>query len=93
MQNLVSYFGTPLAFEVACTADAPAGIGHTVDIAACKGCSQGTAAGSTVSIGVAAGTTAQLLEFEKKQLMQLLRKGVLLLCLHQLPLLLLQQKL
>jgi hypothetical protein len=83
----------PLAFEVVYTADASAGIGHTVDIAACKGCTQGTVAGNTVSIGVAAGTTAQLLEFEKQQLMQLLRKGVLLPCLHQLPLLLLQQKL
>uniref|UniRef100_A0A0A9BXK2 Uncharacterized protein n=1 Tax=Arundo donax TaxID=35708 RepID=A0A0A9BXK2_ARUDO len=52
-----------LAFEVACTVGTPAGTDHTVDIAACKGCIQGTAAGSTVSIGAAAaGTTAQLLK-------------------------------
>jgi hypothetical protein len=59
-----------LALEVACIADTPAGIGYTVDIAACKGWIQGAAAGSIASIGAAAaaaGTTAQLLEFGKQK--------------------------
>lgn len=66
VQILEACFGMALAFEVVCMADTPAGIVHTVDIAGCKGCTQGTAADSTVSIGsavAAAGTTAQLLEF------------------------------
>jgi hypothetical protein len=64
-----------LAFEVVCTADKPVGTDHTVDSAAHKGCIQGTAAGSTVSI--AAGTTAQLL-MRGEQLIHLQRKGALL---------------
>ena len=72
VQIHASCSGTVLAKEVADIADTPAGIGHTVDIAACKGCFQGAAAGSTVSIGAAvAGKTAELLEFVKQNLVQL----------------------
>jgi hypothetical protein len=72
VQILASCSGTLLAMEVADIADTPAGIGHTVDTAACKGCFQGAAAGSTVSIGAAvAGKSAELLEFVKQNLMQL----------------------
>ena len=72
VQILASCSGTVLAMQVAGIADTPAGIGHTVDIAACKGCFQGAAAGSTVSIGAAvAGKTAELLEFVKQNLVQL----------------------
>jgi hypothetical protein len=72
VQILASCSGTVLAMEVADIADTPAGIGHTVDTAACKGCFQGAAAGSTVSIGAAvAGKSAELLEFVKQNLMQL----------------------
>jgi len=69
VQILAPHFGMVLALEVACIADTPAGIGHTVDIAACKDWIQGAAAGSIVSIGAAAaaGTTAQLLEFGKQK--------------------------
>ena len=72
VQIHASCSGTVLAKEVADIADTPAGIGHTADIAACKGCFQGAAAGSTVSIGAAvAGKTAELLEFVKQNLVQL----------------------
>jgi hypothetical protein len=72
VQILASCSGTVLAMEVVDIADTPAGIGHTVDTAACKGCFQGAAAGSTVSIGAAvAGKSAELLEFVKQNLMQL----------------------
>lgn len=95
VQIHASCFGMVLAM-VAGIADTPAGIGHTADIAACKGCIQGAAAGSIASIG-AAGKTGQLLEFVKQNLMQLNRKEALLLpCLlglHQLPLLLRMQNL
>jgi len=62
-QELEQHFGLPLAFEVVCTA----GIGHTVDTAECRGCSQGNAAGNTVRTGAAAGT-AQLFEFGEQLL-------------------------
>jgi hypothetical protein len=65
-----------LAFEVECTADKPAGTGHTVDTAVHKGHIQGTAAGSTVSI--AAGTNAQLSRPGEQTLMHLQWKGALL---------------
>jgi hypothetical protein len=70
VQILAPHFGMVLALEVACIADTPAGIGHIVDVAACKGWIQGAAAGSIASIGAAAaaaGTTAQLLEFGKQK--------------------------
>lgn len=64
MQILASCFGMVLAMEVAGIADTHAGTGHIVGIAARKGCIQGAAGGSTVSIGAAvAGNIAQLLEF------------------------------
>lgn len=63
VQELEQHFALPLAFEVVCTA----GIGHTVDTAECRGCSQGNAAGNTVRTGAAAGT-AQLFEFGEQQL-------------------------
>jgi len=63
VQALEQHFVLPLAFEVVCTA----GIGHTVDTAECRGCSQGNAAGNTVGTGAAAGT-AQLFEFGEQLL-------------------------
>ena len=63
VQELEQHFELPLAFEVVCTA----GIGHTVDIAECRGCSQGNSAGNTVRTGAAAGT-AQLFEFGEQLL-------------------------
>lgn len=58
VQALEQHSVVPLAFEVVCTV----GIGHTVDTAGCRDCSQGNAAGSTGGTGAAAGT-AQLFEF------------------------------
>ena len=63
VQELEQHFELPLVFEVVCTA----GIGHTVDTAECRGCSQGNAAGNTVRTGAAAGT-AQLFEFGEQLL-------------------------
>lgn len=69
VQILAPHFGMVLALKVACNADTPAGIGYTVDIAACKGWIQDAAADNIVSIGAAAaaGTIAQLLEFGKQK--------------------------
>lgn len=63
VKELEPHSEVPLAFEVACTA----GTGHTVDTAACRGCIQGNAAGSTAGTGAAAGT-ARLLEFGEQLL-------------------------
>lgn len=62
-QELEQRSALPLVFEVVCTA----GIGHTVDTAECRCCSQGNAAGNTVGTGAVAGT-AQLFEFGEQLL-------------------------
>lgn len=58
VQELEQHSVVPLAFELVCTV----GIGHTVDTAGCRCCSQGNAAGSTAGTGAAAGKD-QLFEF------------------------------